>query len=379
MQIGPTQMRICLYIPCHNGEATLPEVFQAIRGQVRAPDEVVLVNDRSTDKTVELASRAGWNVVHTQADRPGLAAARNRAVEYAIQAGCDVLAGIDADAVPAPDYVREMADLFATHHVVVGVCGNMQERFRQSPSDLWRAIYMRQHYGDQYLSNPPILYGSSAAYRLAVLSAMGGFDESLRTNFEDTEFTQRLLAAGHQVAYSPMLRLEHLKRDTPDSVLRMFWNWYRPGAERAGHFGSIDVWLRQRLPWIWHDFRTRMRSDEAVSMLSALTLALPWTQVLRDMRLIDARLGVASEGRPLIDMATDLLSSVGFDDRCVGWVQARMECVLDPAVSGEPAPVDPALVAHVRDHAAFAIPRRSYWDEIAVSVRHVLQQRCGQE
>ena len=354
--------KLCLYIPCRNGSATLPEVFAAVSRQTRAPDLLLLVNDQSTDDTPSLAHSAGWSVVHTSSERNGLSAARNVAVTVAAAAGCDVLAGLDADAVPAVNYVETLTAFYTDHPGVSGTCGRMIERFASSPSDLWRAVFMRQHWGDQSLDNPPILFGSSAAHRIEVLQRIGGFNETLRTNFEDTELTQRLLRSGYRLAYVPEAMSEHLKRDTPDSVLKMFWNWYRPGAEMAGHFNGVDSWLRLRHPWIWHDYNGRSAAGVAITGLTAITEALPWTQIIRDLQFLGRQSGSMADLWPVVKIATELHTTHGYVDAFVEWLRCRLENVVREGNGGET--LHPQIQAAIRESADRMLPRRRFWDAL---------------
>jgi glycosyltransferase involved in cell wall biosynthesis len=356
--------KVALYIPCRNGMQTLPEVFQAVSSQTMEPDLLLLIDDRSDDGTGDLARAMGWTVVATTAEKNGLAVARNTAARCAHEHGCDILAGIDADAVPAPTYIESLRSVFTTRHAVSGVCGNMQERFTQTPSDQWRAVYMPQHYGEDPRLNPPILYGSSAAHRLQAVFALGGFNEALRTNYEDTDLTQRLLAAGHTLAYVPELRLEHLKRDTPDSVLRMFWNWYLPPADLAGYFSSAQSWLSHRLPWIWGDYRRRSRSDATHPRLTVITAALPWVQVIRDLRLLASRFETSAHLEPICDFAVALYRDNGFPEPLIAWLAERLHNALEPSPAGRPEPVHPAVLSAIRDVAMESVPRRTFWSAV---------------
>jgi len=361
-------MKICLYIPCRNGASTLPEVFEAIGCQVRKPDVLLLVNDQSSDATVALAQAAGWHVVHTTEDRNGLSSARNIAAAVAHEAGCDLIAGLDADAVPAPNYIEQLYRFYDNHPEVAATCGNMRERYVATVSDRWRSVYMSQHWGDHPVENPPILYGSSAAHRLAILRNAGGYNELLRANFEDTELTQRMLHAGHRLAYVPSLALEHLKQDTPDSVLRMFWNWYRPPADLAGHFANTSAWLQQRHPWIWRDYAARAISDARTPGLTAITTALPWSQVMRDLHLLAGRTGVSVDLRPLIDIATEIHVTHGFGAFFNSWLRDRLEDIEGQCGTGVGDPLHPTVLANIRDHALRVIPRKGYWDDLDLSM-----------
>lgn len=362
-------MKICLYVPCRNGASFLPAVLEAVAAQTHAPFVRLLVDDQSTDDSAALARHAGWDVVATTPERSGLSAARNRAISAAETAGCDVLAGIDADAVPSRDYVETLGKCFLENPTISGLCGNMRERFAESPSNLWRAVHMRQHWGDHPLDNPPILFGSSAAHRVAALHELGGFNESLRTNFEDTDLTQRLRAAGHRLAYFPSLRLEHLKRDTPDSVLRMFWNWFVPPAVLAGQFDSVDAWLRARLPWIWADYRSRSRLDDAHPSSSLLTFALPWVQITRDLAQLSERLNAPVDVMPLAEIASKMLIERGHASDIARWMAERIHHAASDRKTLAESPLNQVVIDAIAAEASMSIPRRSFWVHSEQSAR----------
>ena len=55
-------MKITVYVPCHNGEKTLPEVLEALRSQSRKADQYLFVNDRSSDASVDIARKYSFEV-----------------------------------------------------------------------------------------------------------------------------------------------------------------------------------------------------------------------------------------------------------------------------------------------------------------------------
>lgn len=370
-------MKICLYIPCRNGATTLPEVFAAVSRQTRKPDLSLLVDDQSSDTTIDIAEAAGWHTVRTTAERNGLSAARNLAATLAHDHGCDVIAGIDADAVPSATYVEELERFYSSNPHMAGTCGNMRERHTATPSDLWRAVFMRQHWGDEPLENPPILFGSSAAHRVAILQQAGGYDETLRTNFEDTELTQRLLRAGHRLAYVPTLASEHLKRDTADSVLRMFWNWFRPPADMAGHFQDVGTWLRHRHPWVWRDYGKRLTGQAALPRLTALTTALPWTQVMRDLQHLAERVGTPVNLTQVAELAASIHDAHGFPREFIRWLRERLDFVQRQCGVAAGDPLNPAIISQIREHAELSIPRRTYWDDLSLTMSEIDSTRLA--
>jgi glycosyltransferase involved in cell wall biosynthesis len=92
-------------IPAYNAERTIGRVLEALADQDPAPDEVIVVDDGSTDRTAELASARGARVVRTE--RHGYAGgARNHGWD---QARGDVVVFLDSDAVPQPGWGSGLA------------------------------------------------------------------------------------------------------------------------------------------------------------------------------------------------------------------------------------------------------------------------------
>jgi GT2 family glycosyltransferase len=120
---------------------------------------------------------------------------------------------------------------------------------------------------------------ANVGVRAHVFREMGGFDEAIRVaGGEDTEFSLRLRAAGHQIVYAPDARVLHESRVGLSSYLRMIFRHGR-GRRRLGErfpayrlrFPHLRLlWLAWPLrPWVLKDF-LRYRSA-----------AIPATDALR--------------------------------------------------------------------------------------------------
>lgn len=92
-------MRLVIQIPCHNEEETLPATLADLPRAVPGFDAVerILVDDGSTDRSVEVARAHGIDAVVSLPARRGLANAFVAGLEAALRRGADVIVNTDAD------------------------------------------------------------------------------------------------------------------------------------------------------------------------------------------------------------------------------------------------------------------------------------------
>ena len=86
-------MKIIGIIPAYNEEASIAEVIQGTKKYV---DEVVVVDDGSTDSTAETANQAGA-FVHSHVSNKGLVSTILDGYRIALEKGADIIVQIDAD------------------------------------------------------------------------------------------------------------------------------------------------------------------------------------------------------------------------------------------------------------------------------------------
>lgn len=86
--------KVSAIIPVFNGESFLAEAVESILQQSRPPDEIIVVDDGSTDATAKVASAYADTIHYIRQDQRGPAAARNRGL---MQADGDILGFLDAD------------------------------------------------------------------------------------------------------------------------------------------------------------------------------------------------------------------------------------------------------------------------------------------
>lgn len=91
--------KLIIQIPCYNEEKTLGHALNSLPRAIKGIDtiEVLVINDGSTDKTVEVAKRHGVNHIIYLARNQGLAKAFMAGIEACVNAGADIIVNLDAD------------------------------------------------------------------------------------------------------------------------------------------------------------------------------------------------------------------------------------------------------------------------------------------
>lgn len=108
--------KLIIQIPCFNEEATLGQTLEALPRTVPGFERVewLIVDDGSTDRTVEVAERHGVDHIVRLPSNQGLARAFMAGIEASLKAGADVIINTDADnqydAAGIPDLVRPILD-----------------------------------------------------------------------------------------------------------------------------------------------------------------------------------------------------------------------------------------------------------------------------
>jgi glycosyltransferase involved in cell wall biosynthesis len=97
-------MKTLLWIPVFNQSAEFPRLLDEIRAAPPAWDQVLIVNDGSTDGTAALIHASGHAVIDVP-ERRGVGHSYMRALDWALAKGYDILVGIAGNGKMAPSEV----------------------------------------------------------------------------------------------------------------------------------------------------------------------------------------------------------------------------------------------------------------------------------
>ena len=95
-------LTLSIIIPAYNEERHLPDCLDAIAKQTVAPYEVIVVNNNSTDRTLEIAEEYDFVKVVKQKEQ-GLIASRNYGFD---KASGELIARLDADSIIDRNWVK---------------------------------------------------------------------------------------------------------------------------------------------------------------------------------------------------------------------------------------------------------------------------------
>ncbi|MGH7195559.1 MAG: glycosyltransferase family 2 protein [Candidatus Saccharimonadales bacterium] len=109
-------MKVIVQIPCYNEEQTLPLVLESIPKKIKGVDslEVLIIDDGSTDKTIEVAKKFGVQHFIYHRRNMGLARGFQDGANLALELGADILVSTDGDnqypQEKIPDLIQPIID-----------------------------------------------------------------------------------------------------------------------------------------------------------------------------------------------------------------------------------------------------------------------------
>jgi glycosyltransferase involved in cell wall biosynthesis len=231
----PLKAQVSVAIPCYNGEAYVGQTVESVLAQSRAADEVLVIDDGSTDQSVKIIQRYPVRLVQHEKNR-GLAYARNTAIE---NASGDILVFVDVDALADPQMLATLEAGYDSPDVG-GVGGQGIEANIHSLADRWRRAHASQGHG-RVPKDVEFLFGLCMSFRLYVLRQVGGFNAVFRTNAEDMDIGMRVNAAGYRLRYLPGAKVYHQRTDDVESMKRTMATWYS-ASYRARYVNKNQPW-----------------------------------------------------------------------------------------------------------------------------------------
>jgi GT2 family glycosyltransferase len=224
--------RISVVVCTYNGSRTLHDCLSGL-AELDYPDfEVILVDDGSTDASAAIASEYDVTVISTP--NRGLSAARTLGAERATG---EIVAYIDDDARPDPDWLRYLAWTYlTTDHAMVGgpniaPAGDGPLAFcvANAPGGPVHVLLT-----DEIAEHVP---GCNLSVRRNCLLEIGGFDPRFRAAGDDVDFCWRIQDQGWTIGFEPGAMVWHHRRNS----LKTYWK------QQQG-YGKAEALLEAKWP-----------------------------------------------------------------------------------------------------------------------------------
>lgn len=245
-----TRPTISVIMPAYNASHLLPRVLAPliVMQETGEIDELIVVDDRSSDDTAALAERMGARVlVMPQNGGPG--AARNFA---AWQAVGDILWFVDSDVIAMPGGPEKIRAAFAEPGVDA-VFGSYDD----APGGSWFSRYknlLHRYHHQRARREAETFWAGCGAVRAQAFRAVGGFDVDTYKvpSIEDIELGYRLRSAGGRILVVPDLLGKHLKQWTIRNaiftdIFRRALPWSRLMIAREGLTDDLNTSTGERV------------------------------------------------------------------------------------------------------------------------------------
>ncbi|MCA9349342.1 glycosyltransferase family 2 protein [Candidatus Saccharibacteria bacterium] len=188
---------LSLVIPCYNEQAYLPACLSAIIPQLLPGDELIVVDNNSTDKTSQLATKYGAKVIQEQ--RQGQVFAQDTGFKTAIN---QFLVRLDADTILPGDWLARVRQHFAQG--ALAVSGPARPRDVQFQR-LSQFMVHLSFYSFRLIIGGFPMFGSAYAIRKTTWQTCQPGLHRLPNIWEDMELGIVLHKLGLQVVYDKQL------------------------------------------------------------------------------------------------------------------------------------------------------------------------------
>jgi GT2 family glycosyltransferase len=265
------QPTFSVIIPTRNPSAVLDECLTGLHRSDYPSDhfEVIVVDDGSETSPAIEEALSGFNVKLIKQAQAGPAIARNTG---AAAATGEILAFIDDDCIPAPDWLPVLSAYFTTARGCAIGGGTVNGR----PENVYSTANqtLNEYLCDYFNTDPEcarFLTSNNLAIKATDFQAIGGFDGSFpRAAGEDRELCDRWMHNGGRLIYAAEARVRHKHGMTLWSFWRKHFNYGR-GALRYHRVRAARNRDRIRLePWrfywnlIRHPFSKGPKSQAAL-------------------------------------------------------------------------------------------------------------------
>ncbi len=262
-------------------------VLPEVRRQIEPKDEVIVVDNGSSDNTAEVAANFHAKVVSERIR--GRGRARNAGFKSA--AG-EFVIFLDADCLPRKDWLRNLLAPF-DDSTVGCVGGEIINAYTDSPLSSYLAS--KGHLSQKITFEHPFLpfaQTGNVAFRRVVISRIGAFDDFMEEG-EDADLCWRMqLESDYRIIFEADAAVEHSQNLSPSLFMRQ---------KRRHAYGAVLLYKKYRSRWKTEDQSFKKTYWEYRSILRRA--------INYGAKILFAKLGVSN--MPARDQGYQLLIEIG--------------------------------------------------------------------
>jgi cellulose synthase/poly-beta-1,6-N-acetylglucosamine synthase-like glycosyltransferase/peptidoglycan/xylan/chitin deacetylase (PgdA/CDA1 family)/spore germination protein YaaH len=214
-------------VPAFNEEAVIERTLRSLLASEYEHIEIMVIDDGSTDKTFEVASRVAEEDSRIRVIKQangGKAAASNHGLR---EAKGELIVAVDADTIIPSDAIRMLMRHFVDPKVTA-VCGNVEVGNVNGFLTAFQAIeYVTSQNFDRRgfsaLNCVSVVPGALGAWRRSAMLAVGGYSHDTLT--EDADLTLTVLRNGGHITYEAEARARTEAPESLSALLKQRFRW----------------------------------------------------------------------------------------------------------------------------------------------------------
>lgn len=211
-------IKYSVIIPVYNNRETLSVCLSAIKKQISCQTEIIVVDDRSTQKGIEKIARRFTNHFFQLKKNYGAGKVRNFGAK---NASGEWLIFIDSDVVVSANFFKEVVkkSKFAPFNAYLQGVYGWQTPVANICSQYKNLYYYYNYFYRIKKENYSYLSSHCFIIRRKTFESVGGFNRNIKTVIEDADLGFRLFQNGYNVVLENKLIVTHLKKFSLSSLL----------------------------------------------------------------------------------------------------------------------------------------------------------------
>ncbi|HIH40190.1 MAG TPA: glycosyltransferase [Halobacteria archaeon] len=178
-------LTVSVVVPVYNEEKNIGLIIEMLLSQKRVPDEIIIVDDGSTDKSVAIVKKyRDKRIKLIEMGHEGVNTARDKGT---IESQSDIVIQTDADCIPPADWIYKIILQFEKDENLVGLTGNVKDYKKRTFENI-TTIFANKFFPGM---------GTTTAYRRDAYFKTTGYNRDIPIHMGgDVEFWTRLNKVG---------------------------------------------------------------------------------------------------------------------------------------------------------------------------------------